>query len=565
MQSSTTPKQVWHDPALSERAGVKRRSWMDNVAKRALDLFVSSFFIILLSPFVLVLAIWIKRDSPGPVFYRGPRLGKGGKIFGILKFRTMYERPESYAGPRVTAEGDARVTRVGHWLRDSKLNELPQLWNVMVGDMSLVGPRPEDPVLGMAWPAEVRQEVLSIRPGITSPASVLFHKEESLLNPSKLLDSYLGAILPSKLRLDQLYVRHHSILLDLDVLLWTLLVLLPKIGTATPPEENLFLGPFSRLMKRYVNWFLIDMIVTFVAIAITGVFWRSLGPLDVGYTKAVGIAIGFALLYSAVGALMGVNRIVWSKAGLVDALDLIPAVVLSTTIALLLNVLWNAQPVLPPGMILMAAVVAYSGFVLVRYRSRLVSTVVNRWLKLRGGVFEAQERVLIIGGGESGQFLAWWLHNGDAGNLFRVAGFIDDDLYKQNTRIHGVDVLGKREDIPELVARYDVGLILFAIHNIPVEERKRLLTICSSTPARVMMIPDVLGNLRDLVSSKGVQSATGKAGVPAEPNRNRNVIPSEQVAVWLEELGDLSKAEDLEGVLAKIQVLKSQIGSKGSD
>ena len=354
------------------------------------------------------------------------------------------------------------------------------------------------------------QEVLSVRPGITSPASVMFHNEEALLNPSKLLDSYLGAILPSKLRLEQLYVRHHSMLLDLDVLLWTLLVLLPKIGTAAPPEENLFLGPFSRLMRRYVNWFFIDMIVTFIAIAITGVFWRSFGPLDVGYSKAIGIAFGFALLYSAVGALMGVNRIVWSKAGLMDALDLLPAVVLSTTIVLLLNILWNAQPVLPPAMILMTAVVAYAGFVLVRYRSRLISAMANRWLKTRSGVFEAQERVLIVGGGESGQFLGWWLRNGDAGRLFRVAGFIDDDLYKQNTRIRGVDVLGRREDIPELVARYDVGLILFAIHNIPIEERRRLLTICSSTPARVMMIPDVLGDLRDLVSGKTVQPRMAK-------------------------------------------------------
>jgi FlaA1/EpsC-like NDP-sugar epimerase len=176
-------------------------------------------------------------------------------------------------------------------------------------------------------------------------------------------------------------------------------------------------------------------------------------------------------------------------------------------------------------------------------------------------VFEAQERVLIVGGGESGQFLAWWLHNGDAGRLFRVAGFIDDDLYKQNTRIRGVDVLGRREDIPELVARYDVGLILFAIHNIPIDERRRLLTICSSTPARVMMIPDVLGDLRDLVSGKTAQVVEEKAGEQISPK----AIPSQQVRVWLDELGDLTKDEDLKSVLAKIEALKSQIGPTDSD
>ena len=223
--------------------------------KRGMDIFSALLGLVVLSPVLLIIAIWIQRDSPGPVFYRGPRLGRGGKLFSILKFRTMYERPESYAGPRLTAQDDARITHLGRWLRDTKLNELPQLWNVLVGDMSLVGPRPEDPELAQAWPAEVRDEILRVRPGITSPASVLYRDEESMLATGQLMSSYLGAILPSKQRLDQLYVRRRSLLLDLDTLLWTSLVLVPKIGAAVPPENRVFLGPLSRLMRRHVSWF----------------------------------------------------------------------------------------------------------------------------------------------------------------------------------------------------------------------------------------------------------------------------------------------------------------------
>lgn len=111
----------------------------------------------------------------------------------------MYERPESYAGPKITANGDGRITPVGQWLRNTKLNELPQLWNVLVGEMSLVGPRPEDPDYVAKWPAEARRELLQVRPGITSPASVLYRDEEQMMQIENRETDYLQKILPSKL------------------------------------------------------------------------------------------------------------------------------------------------------------------------------------------------------------------------------------------------------------------------------------------------------------------------------------------------------------------------------
>ena len=124
-------------PSLSLRQSFGR------LLKRTFDILASALGLLVLSPIFGLLSIIIKRDFPGPVFYRGPRIGLGGRLFGILKFRTMREDAESYNGPKVTADGDQRITPFGKWLRDSKINELPQLWNVLVGEMSLVARAPK--------------------------------------------------------------------------------------------------------------------------------------------------------------------------------------------------------------------------------------------------------------------------------------------------------------------------------------------------------------------------------------------------------------------------------------
>ena len=136
-----------------------------NFIKRTMDIIVSVIALVILAPFFGIIGWLIKRDTPGPVFYRGLRMGRDEKPFKIIKFRTMYEKPESYNGASITRNGDHRITPFGRWLRDTKLNELPQLWNVIKGEMSLVGPRPEAVDIVQDWPEEVRREVLSVRPG----------------------------------------------------------------------------------------------------------------------------------------------------------------------------------------------------------------------------------------------------------------------------------------------------------------------------------------------------------------------------------------------------------------
>ena len=152
----------------------------------------------------------------------------------------MYDQPRTNAGSPLTINNDERVTPIGKWLRATKVNELPQLWNVLIGEMSLVGPRPEDPQFVEKWSPEERKTILSVKPGITSPATIVYRDEEKLLFGDGFMDAYLKDILPDKLRLDQLYVANHTFINDLDVLFMTLIVILPKLRSLQVKERWFF-------------------------------------------------------------------------------------------------------------------------------------------------------------------------------------------------------------------------------------------------------------------------------------------------------------------------------------
>jgi len=194
------------------------------MTKRALDLLISTLGLLLLSPLLLLLAVWIKLDSPGPVLYRGQRVGKDGRPFFMYKFRTMVEGAER-RGPAVTYRDDPRITRAGRFLRRTKLDELPQFINVAKGEMSVVGPRPEDPSYVALYTPEQRQ-VLSVKPGITGPTQLEYRDEASMLQGESVDEEYVTRFMPEKLKLDLEYVRSRSLMLDLKVLWRTATTLL---------------------------------------------------------------------------------------------------------------------------------------------------------------------------------------------------------------------------------------------------------------------------------------------------------------------------------------------------
>ena len=188
--------------------------------KRLMDIVVSLVGLAVVSPLLLAVAILIKRDSPGPVFYRGERVGRFGKPFKIYKFRTMVVGADKLGGPS-TAADDTRLTKLAGFLKKYQLDELPQLINVLKGEMSLVGPRPEVPLYVNMFTKE--EAILSVRPGMTDYASLWdFHEGEILKGSADPEKTYMEEIRPEKIRLQLKYVREHSLWVDLKIILKTL-------------------------------------------------------------------------------------------------------------------------------------------------------------------------------------------------------------------------------------------------------------------------------------------------------------------------------------------------------
>ena len=185
-----------------------------------MDLLITLGLLPLALPLMAAIALWVRLDSPGPALFRQERVGLHGRLFRIHKFRTMHGAGD---GLQLTAQGDARITRAGRWLRATKLDELPQLIDVLAGDMSLVGPRPEVPRYMALYPEEARRQILSVRPGITDRAAIAFRDEERLLAESADPErTYIEQIMPLKQQHYLDYVAHHDLCGDLRILLDTL-------------------------------------------------------------------------------------------------------------------------------------------------------------------------------------------------------------------------------------------------------------------------------------------------------------------------------------------------------
>ena len=187
--------------------------------KRAFDLLVASCALLLVAPLLPIILVWIKLDSPGPVLFCQDRVGLRGRVFSIYKFRTMHAGSAAGRGAQITVGADPRITRAGRFLRRHKLDELPQLVNVLKGEMSVVGPRPEVPRYVALYPSETRELVLSVRPGITDLASIAYRDENALLaNADDPEAFYVEVVLPAKLEYCVQYVRTRSVGLDLVIL-----------------------------------------------------------------------------------------------------------------------------------------------------------------------------------------------------------------------------------------------------------------------------------------------------------------------------------------------------------
>jgi lipopolysaccharide/colanic/teichoic acid biosynthesis glycosyltransferase len=202
--------------------------------KRAVDVAVSATILLLTLPLILAGALAVRIDSRGPVFYRARRVGRGGRPLRMLKFRKMHHNA---TGAPLTMSEDDRFTRVGRLLAKTKIDEIPQLWHVLNGEMSLIGPRPEDPEF-VAERFDDYESILAVRPGVTGLSQIAFAEESAILSKDNPMEHYRTRIFPQKIRLDRMYAARPSLRMDLSILFWTCAAVLLRRQVAVHRETG---------------------------------------------------------------------------------------------------------------------------------------------------------------------------------------------------------------------------------------------------------------------------------------------------------------------------------------
>lgn len=504
-------------------------------AKRVFDATLAAILLLALFPVLVILGCLVWCNEPGPVLYRGVRAGREGRPFRILKFRTMTRAPTF--SQEITVKDDPRVTWLGRWLRLTKLDELPQLINVLVGDMSLVGPRPEALKYVACYTNEQR-EVLSVRPGITGAAQVFFPHEEKILAGPDPEQLYRTRVMPAKLAIDLDYVCNWSFGLDLKLLALTILAIIHPI-VAPPLDEVEVVGTGTQIMdedkrnimvrekkvmipqvpatlsassqqgepglrawltfhihrrvRNYSLAVLVDMVLVTSALelaALLSVLGTSFPSSELQSLFLPSLLAGS--LYAIVSYLLGLHRRLWRYASIKDGLGLLQAVGIT-----LIFVSWFDFLRLPE-LRLFHLNILISGFLFsflllgcAKMLPRLVST--KPMLPAPGkGI-----RVVIVGAGQAGAALASrFLLNSRLG--YRVVAFVDDDASKWRRRIHGIPILGAIRIIPELVEQRKIDLIAIALPSAGAERISQIIALCQETQASIK----ILQGLDEMVGSQ---------------------------------------------------------------
>lgn len=463
--------------------------------KRAFDLLLAGAGLLLLSPLFALIAIAIKLDSPGPVFFRQERVGRHGVPFRIFKFRTMTVSPPT-GGIALTVAGDRRITRVGAFLRRSKLDELAQLIDVVRGTMSLVGPRPEVPRYVAHYPPEWRERLLSVRPGITDFASVRYRNENELLagadDPER---EYIDVVLPTKLRYALHYVDNPGLANDLRVIGLTVrTVFVPSM-----PQPWRFIAmndsklwawldqAMSTSSPRRRAWAMFaDAVIVLACWHVAYLFrlgverWQPGRPWYDDY-----VSFGVVLAYVLALALMGVPRGLWRFFGFDDfkriALASLLAGLVSAVGVLMAQLVGVARAVLVlhPLFCMVALSLARMGYRMVWEHAR---TRVD-------GQDGEPRRAIVLGAGEAARRLVSAIHRRDG---WTVLALLDDDAAKHGLRIAGVTVHGSIGDLtlPHILA--GATHVIVAMPEADGLRRAQALALARQTGLVVMSMGDTL-------------------------------------------------------------------------
>lgn len=441
--------------------------------KRLIDVIASVIGLLVLWPVLLVIAVLVKLGDGGPVLFRQERVGRQGRPFRILKFRTMsVDAPER--GPAITKQGDDRITRVGAVLRHAKLDELPQLWNVLMGDMSLVGARPEVPRYVELFRAEYN-EILKLRPGITDPASIRFREESELLAESGDPEAtYIERILPEKLRLARDYVRHASPAYDLQLVFTTLACLVYPARA------------IERIADLLMPWRM-ALGIAIQVLAVAGAFALSLLLRFDGAVPATDLALALRvlplLLVSNVAWLHAFRLFhgVWRYSGVRDLRSIGAAVTFGTLTwwagaHWLLGAAGMSRGVIAIDWLL--TIVLLSGIRIARRFHR----------ELRPGIVPTR-RVLLVGEEDLMARVTRDLQSRPAGDC-EVIGMLNGDVRRKGVQIHGVPILGTKVDLARIIRETDPDEVLFAMPASADEAKKALVQQCRSLGKPARSAPD---------------------------------------------------------------------------
>ncbi|HWQ68715.1 MAG TPA: polysaccharide biosynthesis protein, partial [Patescibacteria group bacterium] len=445
------------------------------MVKRLIDLVFSLAALVLLLPVFLLVAIAIKLDSPGPVFYAQERAGRRGKTFRILKFRSMVVNAERL-GPLVTGNADPRVTRVGRLLRLLKIDELPQLINVLKGDMSLVGPRPEIPAIVEQY-TEEQCKILEAKPGITGPTQLAWVGESDTFPPGvDVYEHYTKQFMQEKLKSDLEYVRTRSLAGDLWYVIRTPVAIGGRIlATFNPPS---YIKKCARLT--------LDCLVV-VAANLSALMVRfdwALPEKEVQHLL-YGLPVACAA-YLVSFITLRTHKSIWKFAGVEDLWQIIKASALGGGLHGFAVVLlgWHDYPRSVLILTVPLTVLLAGGMrLLVRSSFSLQPKHLSSYTSTTNG-----RKVVIIGAGETGELIAREIL-GNPSLGYGLIGFVDDDLKKHGATIHGRPVLGTIDRLSDIAKTYAIQEAIIAISTATSNDLRRIGGICAMAGLEFKTLP----------------------------------------------------------------------------
>jgi lipopolysaccharide/colanic/teichoic acid biosynthesis glycosyltransferase len=453
--------------------------------KRGFDLVASGVALIVLSPVLAVCALLVKLTSSGPVFFRQVRLGLGGQPFKVFKFRTMQVGSER-GGPKVVVPGDQRLTPVGATLRRTKLDEFPQLINVFLGDMSLVGPRPRVPAQ-VSLDSPVDRELLRLRPGLTSYGSLHHRLEEEYCLRQDDPAAALQGMQIQKGFLDGDYVRDVSFTRDLKLILITVvMVLLPGKGKAARVRlfGGLEISGYSRAAQIVLE-------IALYTAALWLAYWlRFEGSVSPRYQYQMAAFIMILpAMRLATNAVFGVYRMIWRYVNLVDAAILLASLSSVTGLLVALRLLLPVgDPTahffqMPLGVIVLEYLLSFGGALGLRALRRAMYEMDHRFQPLP---VNQRRRILVMGAGFVGVGVALEIARNPH---LQLVGFVDDDPSKRGRLIAGSTVLGTSEELAAVVRSQQVQDVIICGRSVTREGLGHMQQICSQYGVGVHVIP----------------------------------------------------------------------------